>query len=302
MAPEFPIESKRYLLYFSLACPFASRTTAVVAILGLQDEIELVSVDSEFQRTKPDTPGDDHTGWVFPSEKKGRFIRPDPIFHAKTLRDVYEKCGRSEGKFSTPVLLDKVSKRIVSTESGDIMRMLSEEFRPLAKHPIDLYPAELRKSIDEVNGWTSEFINNGVYNAGFAQSQKVYEHAVHKVFEHLDKAEAILAKQRYMCSDTRLTEADIRLFQTLIRFDHVYNTHFKCNIKRIFDYPNLFNFTKDIYQMVPETVDLDEIKKHYYKSQSFINPYQIVAVGPAVEFDKPHDRDTKFPISNVKSA
>jgi len=293
--PEFPVESKRYLVYIALACPWASRVTAFIDLFGLEDEIEVVSVAAEMRKTKPEDPTDEHVGWVFATEKSGRYIRPDPIFNAKTLRQVYEECGDFKGKFTTPVLFDKVSKRIVNNESSEIIRMLNQEFSPLARHPFDMYPVSLRATIDEVNDWVYHNINNGVYRAGFAQSQKAYEEAVKGLFEHLDRAEAILGKMRYLCSDKRITEADIRLFETLVRFDHVYHTHFKCNVKLIRDYPNLSNYTREIYQMVPNTVDIDEIKKHYYTSHRHINPFGIIAVGPAVDFDAPHDRDQKFP-------
>jgi len=290
------VESKRYLVYIALACPWASRVTAFIDIMGLEDEIEVISVEAEMQRTKPENPNDEHVGWVFSTEKKGRYIRPDPIFKAKTLRQVYEQCGDFEGKFTTPVLFDKVSKKIVNNESSDIIRMLNLEFSSLARHPFDMYPVSLRATIDEVNAWVYEHINNGVYRAGFAQSQKAYEEAVKGLFAHLDKAEAILSKMRYICSDKTITEADIRLFETLVRFDHVYHTNFKCNMKRIADYPNLLNYTRELYQLVPKTVDMDEIKNHYYKSHRGINPHQIVAIGPEFEYDKKHDRDSKFPL------
>ena len=179
--------------------------------------------------------------------------------------------------------------------------MLNMEFSALARHPFDLYPVSLRATIDEINAWVYENINNGVYRAGFAQTQEAYDKAVNALFEHLDKAEAILSKMRYLCSDKRITEADIRLFETLVRFDHVYHTHFKCNKKRICDYPNLFNYTKEIYQLVPNTVDIHEIKQHYYTSHRGINPYKIVAIGPDFEYDKPHDRDKKFPFDSASS-
>jgi putative glutathione S-transferase len=292
---DLPVESKRYIIYIALACPWASRCTAVIDIMGLEDEIEIVSVAAEMQKTKPDDPTDTHVGWVFPTEKKGRYVRPDPIFGARTLRDIYEQCGDYQGKFTTPLLVDKTTKRIVNNESSDIIRMLNMEFSSLARHPFDIYPIDLRPTIDEVNNWVYHNINNGVYRAGFAQSQKAYDDAVNGLFEHLEKAELILSKMRYMCSDKTLTEADIRLFETLVRFDHVYHTHFKCNVKRIKDYPNLTNFTREIYQLVPMTVDIDEIKRHYYTSHVGINPYKIIAKGPEVDFNLPHDRDSKFP-------
>lgn len=295
---EFPVEPNRYLVYVAMACPWASRVTACIDLFGLEESIEVVAVDSEFQRTKPDDPKDEHMGWVFAKEKRGRWIRPDPIFNARTLREIYEKCGDFKGKFTVPVLFDKVTKRIVNNESSEIIRMMNHEFSSLARHPYDLYPVELRPSIDDVNAWVYDNINNGVYKAGFASSQQAYDKAVTALFEHLDRVEAILSKTRYICSDKKLTEADIRLFETLIRFDQVYHTHFKCNVKQIKDYPNIFNYTKEIYQLVPKTVDVPEIKEHYYKSHGWINPKKIVPRGPEFDYDQPHDRQTKFPLEN----
>jgi putative glutathione S-transferase len=292
---EFPVEPNRYIIYIALACPWASRCTAAIDIMGLEDQIEVVSVAATMERTKPEDPTDTHVGWVFAKEKKGRYIRHDPVFGARTLRDIYEMNGDFKGKFTTPTLLDTKTKKIVNNESSDILRMLNLEFSALARHPFDLYPVALRPTIDEVNDWVYHNINNGVYRSGFAQSQQAYDEAVSGLFEHLDKAEQILSKMRYLCSDKVLTEADIRLWETLIRFDHVYHTHFKCNVKRIRDYPNLMNYTREIYQLVPLTVDLDEIKQHYYTSHAGINPFKIIARGPEVDFHLPHDRDQKFP-------
>ena len=291
---EFPVETNRYLVYIALACPWASRVSAVIDLLGLDEHIEVVSVAATMERTKPEDPTDDHIGWMFAKEKKGRYIRPDPIFNARSLRDVYEKCGDFKGRFSTPVLFDKVSKTIVNNESSEIIRMLETEFIMLTRNPIDLYPLRLRSAIDEVNDWVYKNINIGVYKAGFAQSQQPYDEAVAALFEHLDKAETILSKSRYLCSNKTLTEADIRLFETLIRFDQVYHTHFKCNCKQIKDYPNLNHFMREIYQLVPHTVDIDEIKKSYY-SQAKVNPHRIIARGPPIDFDSAHDREKKFP-------
>jgi glutathionyl-hydroquinone reductase len=295
---DFPVEPGRYIVYIALACPWASRITAGIDIMGLEDAIEVVSVEAEFQRTKPNNPSDGHMGWVFAKEKHGRYIGPDPVFNARTLRDVYEACGDDVGKFTTPLLVDKISRRIVNNESSEILRMLNHEFSAIARHPFDIYPVSLRASIDETNDWVYKYINNGVYRAGFAQSQKAYDEAVTELFVHMDKAETILSKMRYLCSDKRITEADIRLFETLVRFDHVYHTHFKCNVKRLRDYPNLLNYTREMYQLVPKTVDIDEIKKHYYTSHKGINPFQIIAKGPEFDFHLPHDRDEKFPFES----
>jgi len=297
---EHPVEANRYLVYIALACPWASRVTAFIDLLGLDRVIDIVSVAAVMEPTKPEDPKDQHLGWVFAKEKKGRYIGPDPIFGAKTLREVYEKCGDFEGKFTTPVLFDKVTKTIVNNESSEIIRMLNTEFRPLAKHPFDLYPVALRSKIDEVNDWVYPSINNGVYRSGFAKSQQAYDVAVSDVFEHLEKVEAILSKQRFICGDV-LTEADVRLFETLVRFDHVYHTHFKCNVKRIKDYPNMAQYVREIYQMVWKTVDLHEIMNHYYRSHHEFNPTRIVARGPVPDFDQPNNRAELFPVENIKT-
>lgn len=176
------------------------------------------------------------------------------------------------------------------------MRLFGKEFKPVAKNQnVDLYPKDLQGKINETNQWVYK-INNGVYRSGFAQKQEAYEEAVNEVFENLERAEQILDQQRYLCDAKRVTESDVRLFVTLVRFDHVYHTHFKCNIKQIRDYPNLLNFMRDVYQMpgIAKTVDIEEIKQHYYRSHPKVNPFGIVAHGPELDFDKPHDREKRF--------
>ncbi|XP_020252013.1 uncharacterized protein LOC109829243 isoform X3 [Asparagus officinalis] len=191
------------------------------------------------------------------------------------------------------VLWDKKLKTIVNNESAEIIRMLNSEFNEIAKNPdLDLYPSHLQATIDDVNGWVYEAINNGVYKCGFAKKQGPYDEAVSKLYEALDKCEEILANQRYICGNV-LTEADIRLFVTLIRFDEVYAVHFKCNKKLLRECPNLFNYTKDIYQIpgMSSTVNMDHIKKHYYGSHPTINPYGIIPAGSNIDFSSPHDRE-----------
>ncbi|XP_011622072.1 uncharacterized protein LOC18430753 isoform X1 [Amborella trichopoda] len=289
---QFPAESGRYHLYISYACPWASRCLAVRNIKGLQRAISFSAVKPKWERTSET---DSHMGWVFPissSEEPG--AGPDPLNGAKTIRELYELASANySGKYSVPVLWDKKLKTIVNNESSDIFRMLNSEFNDIAENAdVDLYPPELSSQIDGINEWVYDGINNGVYKCGFATKQQPYEEAVEKLFQCLDKCEQILGQQRYICGN-RLTEADIRLFVTLIRFDEVYVVHFKCNKKLIHEYPNLFNYTKDIFQIpaIKSTVNMEHIKRHYYGSHPSINPYGIIPVGSNTDYSAPHDRD-----------
>eukprot|EP00245_Coleochaete_scutata_P004526 TRINITY_DN17242_c0_g1_i1.p1 TRINITY_DN17242_c0_g1~~TRINITY_DN17242_c0_g1_i1.p1 ORF type:complete len:434 (+),score=80.38 TRINITY_DN17242_c0_g1_i1:65-1366(+) len=289
----FPAVAGRYHLYISYACPWASRCYAFLKLKGLEHAIGLTVTKPKWARTKD---GEAHMGWPFPAtaeEEPG--AQPDPVNGAKTIRDLYELADPhyALGKFSVPVLWDKEKKTIVNNESAEITRMLNDQFNKIAKHPeVDLYPLALRPSIDDVNSWVYDSINNGVYRCGFATKQQAYEKAFEELFAALDRAEDILSKQRYIAGD-QLTEADIRLFVTLIRFDEVYVVHFKCNKKFIREYPNLFNYTKDIYQIpgISETVNMYHIKKHYYGSHPQINPLGIIPVGLPIDYSSPHDRD-----------
>ncbi|GAA0170334.1 reductase [Lithospermum erythrorhizon] len=288
----FPPEAGRYHLYVSYACPWASRCLALLNIKGLRKAISVTVTKSVFERTK-DT--DEHMGWVFPSsstEEDG--AEPDTLNGAKTVRELYELASADyTGRFTVPVLWDKKLKTIVNNESSEIIRMFNSEFNEIADNPdLDLYPPQLRAQIDEINEWTYNDINNGVYKCGFAQKQGAYNEAVTNLFNALDKCEEILSKQRYLCGDT-VTEADIRLFKTLIRFDAVYVVHFKCSKKAIREYPNLFNYTKDIYQIpgISSSVNMEHIRKHYFISHTHINPFAIVAASPNIDFSSPHDRD-----------
>lgn len=289
---QFPAESGRYHLYISYACPWASRCLAFVNLKGLDKAITFTSVQPKWERTKET---DEYMGWVFPvtsTEKPG--AEPDPLNGVRTIRDLYELASSNySGKYTVPVLWDKKLNTIVNNESGEIIRMLNTEFNEIAENAnLDLYPSHLQAMIDDVNGWVYNAINNGVYKCGFAKKQGPYEEAVTQLFEALDKCEAILTNQRYICGDV-LTEADIRLFVTLIRFDEVYAVHFKCNKKLLREYPNLFNYTKDIYQIpgMSSTVHMDHIKDHYYGSHPTINPYGIVPVGSNTDYSSPHDRE-----------
>ncbi|KAM0944388.1 putative glutathione S-transferase, Thioredoxin-like superfamily [Dioscorea sansibarensis] len=287
----FPAESGRYHLYVSYACPWASRCLGYLKLKGLDNVISYTAVKAKWERTKET---DEHYGWVFPTssmEEPG--AEPDKLNGVTSIRALYELASPNySGKYTVPVLWDKKLKTIVNNESSDIIRMMNTELNDMAEiADLDLYPAHLQPLIDEVNEWVYDGINNGVYRCGFAKKQEPYDEAVTKLYEALDKCEEILSKQRYICGNV-LTEADVRLFVTLIRFDEVYVVHFKCNKKLLREYPNLFNYTKDIYQTngMSSTVNMEHIKKHYYGSHPSINPFGIVPIGSNIDFSAPHDR------------
>lgn len=287
----FP-ESGRYHLYISYACPWASRCLAALKIKGLEKAISFSSVKPIWERTKED---DAHMGWVFPvSDTEEPGAEPDTLNGAKSIRELYELASANySGKYTVPVLWDKKLRTIVNNESSEILRMLNSQFNDVANNPdLDLYPQPLQAQIDEVNGWVYDGINDGVYRCGFAKKQEPYDEAVEKLYEALDKCEEILGKQRYICGGS-LTEADIRLFVTLIRFDEVYAVHFKCNKKLIREYAILFNYIKDVFQIpgMGGTVNMDHIKKHYYGSHPSINPSGIIPRGPNIDYSSPHDRE-----------
>jgi putative glutathione S-transferase len=303
---EFPAVRDRYHLYISLACPWAHRTLATVYLKGLQDVIGVSVVHPVFQRTRPDDPNDTHMSWAFvdpattPSlpgpSGLGAYSSdgaiPDTINHAKYVRDLYELCSEGNTRYTVPVLWDKQKKTIVSNESADIVRMLNTAFEGLVPSKIDLYPQELRGEIDAINEWVYNDINNGVYKCGFCSTQAAYDEAVTNLFNSLDRVEAILGKHRFLVGNS-FTEADLRLFTTLIRFDEVYFVHFKTNKRMIKEYPNLFNYTKEIYQFPPVTksVNMQHIKLHYYGSHTHLNAFGVVPVGPGTDFSAKHDRD-----------
>ncbi|KAK1369231.1 Glutathionyl-hydroquinone reductase [Heracleum sosnowskyi] len=288
----FPAEAGRYHLYVSYACPWASRCLAYLKIKGLDNAISYTSVKPIWGRTKD---SDDHMGWIFPaSEAEEPGAGVDPFNGAKSIRELYEIASTNyAGKYTVPVLWDKKQKTIVNNESEEIIRMFNTEFNHLAQNAaLDLYPSHMQEHINEVNSWVYDGINNGVYKCGFATKQEPYNEAVQKLYDALDRCEEILGKQRYISGKT-LTEADVRLFVTLIRFDEVYAVHFKCNKKLLREYPNLFNYTKDIYQIpgMSSTVQMEHIKKHYYGSHPSINPFGIIPSGPNVDYTTPHDRE-----------
>lgn len=275
----FKAEKGRYHLYVSHACPWAHRTIIFRALKGLEEVISISVVD-HLMKSK---------GWEF-STNPGTI--PDPIFGAKTLSEIYVKANPTyTGRVTVPVLWDTQENTIVSNESSEILRMFNSAFSAFAKNDIDFCPEALRDDIDAINEIVYHTINNGVYKAGFATTQPAYEEAVSALFESLDKMEAILSETPYLVGD-QLTEADWRFFTTLLRFDAVYVGHFKCNIRRIADYPNLFNYLRALYQVpgIAQTVNMDHIKRHYYESHDTINPTAVVPTGPEQDLTLPHNR------------
>ena len=278
----FKPEAGRYHLYVSLACPWAHRTLIFRKLKGLEHMID-VSVVHWLMLDE---------GWTF---AEGDGVIGDPIHHAKLLHNVYTAANPFyTGRVTVPILWDKQTATIVSNESADIIRMFNSAFDDIGAAEGDYYPERLRGDIDAINAIVYDNVNNGVYKAGFATTQGAYQEAVTPLFETLDLLEERLSQQRYLVGDT-LTEADWRLFTTLVRFDAVYVNHFKCNIKRIADYANLAAYVRDLYQHpgVADTVDMNHIKGHYYESHTTINPTGIVPKGPLLDFLSPHRRDKK---------
>ena len=278
----FAAEPGRYHLYVSLACPWAHRTLIFRALQGLEDVISVSTVHPHMLEN----------GWEFRACEAGSFTAGDPLFGNDYLSEVYLRAKSDyTGRVTVPVLWDKQRNTIVSNESADIIRMLNSAFAAHAASDADYYPAELRAEIDEVNARVYEQVNNGVYRCGFATTQKAYEEAFAELFEALDWLDGRLAKRRYLLGD-RITEADWRLFTTLVRFDPVYVGHFKANKRRIRDYPNLSGFTRELYQRpgVAPTVHFGHIKQHYYYSHRMINPTGVVPAGPELDLDAPHGR------------
>lgn len=275
----FAAEAGRYHLYVSLACPWAHRTLILRKLKGLENLID-VSVVSWLML---------ENGWTFDQNlgSTGDKLDHFNFMHQRYTADTADYTGR----VTVPVLWDKQQNRIVNNESAEIIRMFNGAFDDLTGNDLDFYPAPLRGEIDALNERIYPAVNNGVYRAGFATSQQAYEEAFDDVFAELDRLEQLLGANRYLAGEY-LTEADIRLFTTLIRFDAVYHGHFKCNLRRIADYPNLSNWLREIYQWpgVAETVDFQHIKNHYYGSHKTINPTGIVPKGPAQDFTATHDR------------
>jgi putative glutathione S-transferase len=275
----FPAEAGRYHLYVSLACPWAHRTLIFRKLKKLDDVISVSIAQPLYGKT----------GWEFGTEPGAT---PDTINGKSTLAEIYLLAdAHYSGRVTVPVLWDKKRRTIVNNESSEIIRMLNSAFDAFTDAHADYYPAALRGEIDRANDMVYPTVNNGVYRAGFATSQAAYEDAARGVFATLDQLEERLSRQRYLVRH-QTTEADWRLFTTLIRFDAVYYSHFKCNLRRIADYPNLGNYLRDLYQVpgIAETVSIDHIKRHYYGSQRQVNPTGIVPIGPLIDFNAPHDR------------
>ncbi len=275
----YPAAANRYHLYVSWACPWAHRTIIVRKLKKLEHVIGMTVVD----------PIRDDRGWAF-REGPGHSLDPINGFHF--LSEAYRATDPAyRGRVTVPVLWDTQGRRIVSNSDDDLMRMFNSAFNRFTDSTLDLYPEALRKDIDELNAFIYENVNDGVYRAGFATSQRVYEKAVRRLFDALDTLEARLTTRRYLLG-AQFVETDWRLFVTLVRFDAVYHGHFKCNIRRIADYPNLFGYLRDLYQTdgIADTVNFDHIKRHYYVTHDDINPTRIVPVGPDQDFTAPHNR------------
>ncbi|WP_298985472.1 glutathione S-transferase family protein [uncultured Roseibium sp.] len=271
----FKAEAGRYHLFVSYACPWAHRAMVFRKLKGLDELISLSAVQPLMLEN----------GW--------EFAETEPVAGAKYAWNIYAKADPSyTGRATVPILWDKHQNTIVSNESSEIIRMFNSAFDDLTGSKLDFYPAALRAEIDEVNERIYHTLNNGVYKSGFATTQEAYEEAVTALFDTLDFLEDRLTTRRYLAGE-QLTEADWRLFTTLVRFDAVYVGHFKCNIRRIADYPNLSNYLLELYQVpgVAETVDMPTIKQHYYGSHESVNPTRIVPVGPDLDFLAPHNRD-----------
>src|SRR5215469_15753287 len=276
---DFAAEPGRYHLYVSLACPWAHRTLIFRKLKKLEAVISVSLTEPLYGKT----------GWEFGSATDGT---DDRVNGKRTLAEIYLIADpHYTGRVSVPVLWDKKRRIIVNNESSEIIRMLNSAFEAFTDVRTDYYPEPLRDEIDRINDLVYPTVNNGVYRAGFATSQDAYEEAAHGIFSTLDQLEARLSRQRYLAGKA-ITEADWRLFTTLVRFDAVYYSHFKCNLRRIVDYPNLWNYLRDLYQMpgIAATVSLDHIKRHYYGSQLKVNPTGIVPIGPLIDFTAPHDR------------
>jgi len=276
----FAAEPGRYHLYVSYACPWAHRTLIMRELKGLTDMISL-SVTHWLMAER---------GWTF---DPGPGVIPDTVNGARTLYEVYLVDNpKASGRATTPLLFDKKTRRIVNNESSDIMRMFNSAFDRVGAREGDYYPEPLRDEIDALNERIYHSLNNGVYKAGFATTQEAYEEAVQEVFRMLDELEQRLAGRRYLFGD-RIVETDWRLFTTLVRFDAVYHGHFKCNLRRLVDYPNLYAYARDLFQTpgIAATVHFDHIKNHYYRSHKRINPTGIVPIGPALDWTAPHGRE-----------
>ncbi|WP_227268264.1 glutathione S-transferase family protein [Roseobacter weihaiensis] len=277
----FTPDSGRYHLYVSYACPWAHRALIFRHLKGLEDHITLSVVH-------PDMLQD---GWTFETDKKG--ATGDTLYGSRFAREIYTRADPTfTGRVTVPILWDKVRETIVSNESSEIIRMFNNAFDELTGNTDDYWPAPLREAIAPINDRIYDTLNNGVYKAGFATTQTAYDAAIGPLFDTLDCLETRLAQNRYLIGDP-LTEADWRLFTTLVRFDPVYHLHFKCNRKRIIDYPNIWAYTRALFQQegIAETVNFDHIVRHYHYSHDSINPQRIIPTNPQLDFNAPHGRD-----------
>lgn len=277
--PGFTAETGRYHLYVSLACPWAHRTLIFRQLKNLQSHIGVSIVSSDMIEN----------GWTFDTNTGSS---GDNLYDSEFMHQIYTKNNDSySGRVTVPVLWDKKTQQIVSNESADIIRMFNSAFNDITGNTLDFYPQELREEIDAINAFVYPNINNGVYRCGFATTQKAYKEAYDSLFVALDKIEAILADNKYLVGNVQ-TEADWRLFTTLIRFDAVYFGHFKCNQRQIESYPNISNYVRALYQVagVAETTNMQHIKRHYYFSHTMINPTQVIPDGPKLDFLAPHNR------------
>lgn len=276
---RFSPESGRYHLIVSHACPWAHRTLIYRRLKGLEPHLSLSVVNPLMLEN----------GWTF---EDGPGVVPDPILNASYLHQIYTHAKPDyTGRVTVPVLWDLKHETIVNNESAEIIRFFDREFDAIGAGGPHFCPPELEDQIDEINAFVYERINNGVYRAGFATTQEAYDEAVAALFEGLNEVEQRLSSNRYLLGD-QMTEADWRLFTTMIRFDQVYAGHFKCNLRRLVDYPNLWGWTRELYQVpgVAGTVHFDHIKDHYYRSHGSINPSGVVPAGPVIDFDEPHRR------------
>jgi putative glutathione S-transferase len=276
----YPPAAGRYHLYVSLACPWASRTVIARKLLGLETAIGMTVVD----------PVRDERGWAF---RDGSGFSRDPVNGFDFLKEAYTATTPSfDGRATVPVLWDKQTRRIVNNSEDDICRMFNDAFRAFGETEIDLFPNDIADEQSRLSQFIYEKINNGVYRAGFATHQLAYERGCRRVFSGLDEMESRLTKSRYLF-DNRIVESDWRLFCTLVRFDAVYYLHFKCNLRRIIDYPSLQGYLMDLYQQpgIAATVNFEHIKRHYYMTHDAINPARIVPLGPELDLARPHGRE-----------
>jgi len=277
---EFLPESGRYHLYISHACPWAHRTLIFRVLKNLEDHISVDVVHPEMLEN----------GWAF--DTKFSDTTGDSLYGKEFLSEIYTQANNNiTCRVTVPILLDKKSKKIVSNESADIIRIFNSSFDKITGNTEDFWPKNLQKEIEPINKRIYETLNNGVYRAGFATSQSSYDEAVTKLFDTMEWLEEILSNNRFLLGD-RVTEADWRLFPTLVRFDSVYHFHFKCNRKRLIDYKNLWAYTRDLYQTfgISKTVHLNHAIRHYYYSHASINPHQIIPINPIINFNEPHKR------------